>query len=118
MGYALQTWANVRLDASTVALYAATLQVREHSSAVERCGPHVAISPAMLRSSNAHAATLQPLSVYIIKWALSIEHTLPAWYIFVGAFLILLGVLLSALSWRGGTFIYRDPSHSPLAVHP
>jgi len=28
-------------------------KVREHSSAVERCGPHVAISPAMLRSSNA-----------------------------------------------------------------
>ena len=27
-------------------------QVREHSSAVERCGPHVAIYPALLRSSN------------------------------------------------------------------
>ena len=27
------------------------LQVREHSPAVERCGPHVAISPTMLRSS-------------------------------------------------------------------
>jgi len=32
-------------------------QVREHSSAVERCGPHVAISPAMLRSSNAVAGS-------------------------------------------------------------
>ena len=28
------------------------LQAREQSSAVERCGPHVALSPAMLRSSN------------------------------------------------------------------
>ena len=28
------------------------LQVREHSSAVKLCGPHVAISPAMLRCSN------------------------------------------------------------------
>jgi len=28
------------------------LKVREHSSAVERCGPHVTISPAVLRSSN------------------------------------------------------------------
>jgi len=27
-------------------------QVREHSSAVELCRPHVAISPAMFRSSN------------------------------------------------------------------
>ena len=27
-------------------------QVREHSSAVERCGPHVAIFPVMLRSSD------------------------------------------------------------------
>ena len=27
-------------------------QVREHSSAVERCGPHTAIAPAMLRSSD------------------------------------------------------------------
>jgi len=27
-------------------------KVREHSSDVERCGPHVAISCAMLRSSN------------------------------------------------------------------
>jgi len=27
-------------------------QVREHSSAVERCGPHVASSPIMLRSSD------------------------------------------------------------------
>ena len=27
-------------------------EVRGHSSAVERCGPHVDISPAMLRSSN------------------------------------------------------------------
>ena len=31
-------------------------QVREHSSAVERCGPHIAISPAMLRSFNVLAA--------------------------------------------------------------
>ena len=31
---------------------AESAQVREHSSAVERCGPHVYISPAMLRSSN------------------------------------------------------------------
>jgi len=31
----------------------AGMQVREHSAAVERCGPHVAISLAMLRSSNA-----------------------------------------------------------------
>jgi len=30
----------------------ATTLVREHSSAVERCGPHVAISPAVLQSSN------------------------------------------------------------------
>lgn len=28
-------------------------QVREHTSAEERCGPHAAISPAMLRSSHA-----------------------------------------------------------------
>ena len=28
-------------------------KVREHSPSVERCGPHVIISPAMLRSSNA-----------------------------------------------------------------
>ena len=28
------------------------VQVREHSSAVECCGPHAAISPVMLRSSN------------------------------------------------------------------
>jgi len=27
-------------------------QVKEHSSAVERCGPHVATSPVKLRSSN------------------------------------------------------------------
>jgi len=27
-------------------------KVRERSSAVERCGPHVAVRPAMLRSSN------------------------------------------------------------------
>ena len=27
-------------------------KVREHSSAEERCGPHVAISPVMLQSSN------------------------------------------------------------------
>ena len=32
-------------------------KVREHSSAVERYGPHVAISPAMLRSSNAQRRT-------------------------------------------------------------
>jgi len=29
-----------------------TKQVREHSSTVERCEPHVAICPAMIRSSN------------------------------------------------------------------
>jgi len=29
-----------------------TMKAREPSSAVERCGPHVAISPAMLRPSN------------------------------------------------------------------
>ena len=28
------------------------VKVREHLSAVERCGPHVSISPAVLRSSN------------------------------------------------------------------
>ena len=33
--------------------YTSVLQVREHSADVERCGPHVAISPTMLRSSNA-----------------------------------------------------------------
>ena len=32
-----------------------TGQVREHSSTEERCGPHVAISPVTLRSSNAEA---------------------------------------------------------------
>ena len=37
----------------------AALQVREHSSAVERCGPHVAIFPAMIRSSNGYLAVLQ-----------------------------------------------------------
>ena len=31
----------------------AAMKVRQRSSAVERCGPHVAISPVMLRSSNA-----------------------------------------------------------------
>ena len=36
-------------------------QVREHSSAVELCGPHVAISPAMLRSSNAQSAAAASL---------------------------------------------------------
>ena len=39
----LQAQANARLEQ----------QAREHSSAVERCGPHVVISPVMLRSSNA-----------------------------------------------------------------
>ena len=29
------------------------LKVREHSAAVERCGPHIANSPVMVRSSNA-----------------------------------------------------------------
>jgi len=28
------------------------MKVREHSSAEKRCGPHVVISPVMLRSSN------------------------------------------------------------------
>jgi len=39
---------------------AASLQVREHSSAAEICGPRVAISPAMLQSFNELAASLQP----------------------------------------------------------
>jgi len=33
-------------------------KVREHSSAVEFCGPHIAISPVMLRSSNANRSPL------------------------------------------------------------
>jgi len=33
------------------------MHAREHSSAVERCRPHVAISSAMLRSSNAQVVT-------------------------------------------------------------
>ena len=39
-------------------LRAHSVHVREHSSAEERCGPHVAISPVMLRSSNALSALL------------------------------------------------------------
>ena len=41
------------------------LKVREHSSAVERCGPHVAISPAVLRSSNMILA-LKPTSLIFV----------------------------------------------------
>ena len=39
---------------------AAFIQVTEHSSAVERCGSHVAISPAMLWSSNSAGGRLRP----------------------------------------------------------
>jgi len=31
------------------------IKVGEHSSSVERCGPHVAISPAKLRSSDSNS---------------------------------------------------------------
>jgi len=53
-----------------------TAQVREHSSAVERCGPHVAISPAMVRSSNdpvSHGTTAQAL--YLVdQWELQLAQ--------------------------------------------
>jgi len=45
-------WENAHRIVATVLLLGSAWQVRGHSFAVERCGPHIAISPAMLRSSD------------------------------------------------------------------
>ena len=47
--------AQFNTEAPTTPTHASATKVREHSSAEELCGSHVAISPAMLRTSNTHA---------------------------------------------------------------